>query len=55
MTAAAIVSATVSLRKDLNELEGARQAAVGERDRADAGDVVAHEQHLAFGRRAAGR
>ena len=44
-----MVSATVSCGKDLHELEGARHAALGERDGADAGDVGALEEHLALG------
>ena len=38
------------LREDLHELEGARHAALGERHRADAGDVLALEEDLALGR-----
>ena len=34
-------------RKDRDELERAREAAIGERDRADAGDVLAPKQNLA--------
>ena len=38
------------LRKDLDELEGARHAALGQRHRPDPGNVLALEQHLALGR-----
>ena len=51
-TATAIVSRHGQRRKDVDQLERARHAALGELDRADAGDVLALEAHDA--RRSAG-
>ena len=49
-TAAAMVSAHRQLGENLDQLKGAREAMIGQRNRSDARDVLAHEEHLACSR-----